>query len=634
MIPKNVSSRVVSAGIAQALTGLSRNIIRLQASQTERTPEPGKCMSRATLSTSLTKIYGGASRPIFNTNMIKIAIPATSLLKAASSISSEDEGLRPLRASSTRDNDESASRKLAFALELNKSLLHLRSLVSKIHLQLPNLISAPLLPKKITPPSTRQTTAARQKESFAKPTWSSGLSEKIEHIATLLGKSTVPYLSSVANGITLVNDRVNTWARTNTTIVQSVSTFIAGLATLSKMIIQVKTFVEKLTSPFIALMDLIDTVRKRWMLLKAAFSAGGNLHLITRGLSQLGKGLKATARGMGTVGRFAGKLGLVLGGNLLRGVMLVGRAVVFLGRALIMNPIGLIITAIATAAYLIYRYWAPISAFFKRLWNQVSQVFATAWGGIKNIWSSASRWFGKIWEQIKSAFSGGVMGIAQLILRWSPLGLLTKAFSSVMRWFGFDIPKKFSEFGGQLITGLVKGVTQKLAVAKESIVNFGNSVSGWFKSALGINSPSRIFIGFGDNIAQGAAIGIDRTAPQAAKASQNMAKKLIPDIPASQAVTSASASHSIHKRINPIKPNGQDSAPMIPVIPTTSSRKVDRSASAATGGIHVNFSPNITMNSKSSTAAGDLSGALKLSMRELEKMLEKIANQQNRRGYA
>lgn len=113
-----------------------------------------------------------------------------------------------------------------------------------------------------------------------------------------------------------------------------------------------------------------------------------------------------------------------------------------------------------------------------------------------------------------------------------------------------------------------------------------------------------------------------------------MAKKLIPDIPASQAVTSASASHSIHKRINPIKPNGQDSAPMIPVIPTTSSRKVDRSASAATGGIHVNFSPNITMNSKSSTAAGDLSGALKLSMRELEKMLEKIANQQNRRGYA
>ncbi|WP_052958394.1 hypothetical protein [Obesumbacterium proteus] len=632
MIPKNVSSRVVSAGIAQALTGLSRNIIRLQMSQTERSPETGNYVSRAILGTSLIKIYRGEKFPIFNTNMIEIAMPATSLLKNASSIS--NEGQRLLLDSSIKDNDASAPRKLEFTLELNKSLLRLRSLVAQMHFQLPNLSWTPLHTKKITLPSKRQTASALQKRSLVKPTWLSGLSEKIEHIATLLGKSTVPYLSSVANGITLVNDRVNTWARTNTTIVQSVSTFIAGLATLTKMIIQVKTFVEKLTAPFVALMDLIDTVRKRWMLLKAAFSAGGNLHLITRGFSQLGKGLKATTLGLGAVGRFAGKLGLVLGGNLLRGVMLVGRAVVFLGRALIMNPIGLIITAIATAAYLIYRYWTPISAFFKRLWNHVTQIFSTAWMGIKNIWSGVSRWFGKIWVQIKSAFSGGVQGIAQLILRWSPLGLFIKAFSSVMSWFGVDIPKKFSDFGSQMITGLVKGVTQKLAAAKESIVSFSNSVSGWFKSALGINSPSRIFIGFGDNIVQGVAVGIVRTAPQAAKASLKMAKTLLPDIPAGQSVASASASHAVSSRVNPIKPNGQDSVPAIPTFPAAPSHKVDRSEAAATGGIHVNFSPNITMNSKSPTAADDLSGALKLSVRELEKMLEKIANQQNRRGYA
>ena len=29
-----------------------------------------------------------------------------------------------------------------------------------------------------------------------------------------------------------------------------------------------------------------------------------------------------------------------------------------------MNPIGLVITAIAGAAYLIYRYWEPIKGFF------------------------------------------------------------------------------------------------------------------------------------------------------------------------------------------------------------------------------------------------------------------------------
>lgn len=37
--------------------------------------------------------------------------------------------------------------------------------------------------------------------------------------------------------------------------------------------------------------------------------------------------------------------------------MIAGRAVLWIGRALLMNPIGLAITAVAAAAYLIYRNW-------------------------------------------------------------------------------------------------------------------------------------------------------------------------------------------------------------------------------------------------------------------------------------
>ncbi|MDB0529883.1 phage tail protein, partial [Ralstonia solanacearum] len=90
------------------------------------------------------------------------------------------------------------------------------------------------------------------------------------------------------------------------------------------------------------------------------------------------------------------KLG-VTGGALsgvLRGLALafnvVMRAVAVLGRVLLLNPIGLLVTAIAVAAYLVYRYWEPISGFFSGLW-----------------------------QQVKAAFDGGITGVSALILNWS-----------------------------------------------------------------------------------------------------------------------------------------------------------------------------------------------------------------------
>ncbi|MGF2482005.1 phage tail tape measure protein, partial [Ralstonia pseudosolanacearum] len=89
-----------------------------------------------------------------------------------------------------------------------------------------------------------------------------------------------------------------------------------------------------------------------------------------------------------------GVTGGVLSG-VLRGLAgafsVVMRAVAVLGRVLLMNPIGLLVTAIAVAAYLIYRYWEPISAFFSGLW-----------------------------QQVKTAFDGGIAGVSALILNWSP----------------------------------------------------------------------------------------------------------------------------------------------------------------------------------------------------------------------
>lgn len=153
-----------------------------------------------------------------------------------------------------------------------------------------------------------------------------------------------------------------------------------------------------------------------------------------------------------------------LGGALLW----VGRAMLWLGRALLMNPIGLAVMAIATAVYLIYQYWDPIKAYFLGLWGE-----------------------------IKAGFSGGLAGIAALILDFSPIGLFYRAFAAVMGYFGVEMPAKFSEFGSMLMQGMVQGITDGLVAVKSAITGAGESTINWFKEKLGIHSPSRVFATLG-----------------------------------------------------------------------------------------------------------------------------------------
>lgn len=162
-----------------------------------------------------------------------------------------------------------------------------------------------------------------------------------------------------------------------------------------------------------------------------------------------------------------------------KGFGIVSLAAKGMSMALLTNPITWIVLAIAGAALLIYKNWAPISGFFVG-----------------------------IWSTIKTAFNGGIKGVSALIINWSPIGLFYTAFAKVLSWFGVDLPAKFTGFGAMILEGLKNGILSKVNAVKDAITGAVSGVIDKAKGILGIHSPSRVFMGIGGYTMQGMANGI------------------------------------------------------------------------------------------------------------------------------
>ncbi|WP_078440650.1 hypothetical protein [Campylobacter pinnipediorum] len=131
--------------------------------------------------------------------------------------------------------------------------------------------------------------------------------------------------------------------------------------------------------------------------------------------------------------------------------------------ALTTTPIGLTITAIATAAFLVYKYWEPIKAFLGGIWDglkeglsPIIQTISVAFAPLKPIFSFISDFFSSLFSQsevTKESLSGfasvGKMVGNVLVMVFNaityPLQIVIKsiqwifktiASSSVGKWLG------------------------------------------------------------------------------------------------------------------------------------------------------------------------------------------------------
>ena len=218
--------------------------------------------------------------------------------------------------------------------------------------------------------------------------------------------------------------------------------------------------------------------------------------------------------------------------TLVAGFIALGTVVAGLGTALlIVGGVILAIGALVAIGVLLYKNWDTIKRVAGEVWEGIKNAFEPIATFIKDVFTAA--WEGiKPWLQL-------VIGIVAVILTLflTPFiklfqgiaGILRKAFelaAGPFTWFlgklrefiGYvgkqwgDFIGRFVGIGANIVKGLWKGISSLGSWLRDKFFQFfGNLIPGWVTKMLGIKSPSKVFIEFGQQIVKGLAIGMNPT---------------------------------------------------------------------------------------------------------------------------
>lgn len=143
--------------------------------------------------------------------------------------------------------------------------------------------------------------------------------------------------------------------------------------------------------------------------------------------------------------------------------------------AALTSPVGLVAAGIALAAGLIVANWAPLSGFFRRLWQGIRPVLVpmadffktlfafTPLGQVANNWGPVSAAFGDIFSAIKTV-AGGVIEVLKFTFSLTPMGAI------VANWAP--------------ISAFLAGLWQTIKTAAAPLVAFFQELFSWTPIAL------------------------------------------------------------------------------------------------------------------------------------------------------
>jgi hypothetical protein len=281
---------------------------------------------------------------------------------------------------------------------------------------------------------------------------------------------------------------------------------------------------------------------------------GGKIGPLVTGLGMVVGGLIKVASAVGPVLLRMGKLvatfawaALKMAGHFaMMAARAIAWAVVMAAQWLVaFLPVALIIGIVAGLALLIYKNWDTIKKWTVAAWEFV-------WGWIKKIvgfivkifmnfhpvgliikhWDTIKKATRTAWDWIWSKLQAIAKKIVDIFMKFHPVGIIIKHWDQIksgvsnratslvgwLRGLPGRILRALGNLGGllynagrNLLVGLWNGIVSMANWLQRSLVNLVRRiVPGPVARILGIASPSKVFAGFGANLAEGMALGMDR----------------------------------------------------------------------------------------------------------------------------
>jgi hypothetical protein len=181
-----------------------------------------------------------------------------------------------------------------------------------------------------------------------------------------------------------------------------------------------------------------------------------------------------------------------------------------------LGPVGAVIAAVVGVTVLIVKNWDTIV-------SATTSAFNAVWGAVQ----SAFNWIiGKI-----ASFGSAIVGAVRFVVEFQ-VGLARK-FGEVVAYITTlpgeilsalgNLGSLLLSAGSDLIRGFISGI-QSMAGAIISAIksSITDVLPGFVKKALGIHSPSRVFMALGKNVSEGMALGISAGTPKVLAAMEGL----------------------------------------------------------------------------------------------------------------
>ena len=438
------------------------------------------------------------------------------------------------------------------------------------------------------------------------------LKNQLMHLAISIGSVMLPAVNSLVAGLKPWVDYFIRLSEAHPELVRNVYKLIAALVGFKAGSLIVRYLFSFLTtgalqlgSVFLGLRGAIWRVAAAFRLFQIgrAVTALRMFGLSARHARALISMLSGSLRFIGTAFGWVVNSGRMLVGFL----PMVGKAFMALGRFLLTTPLGIALTLMATAAYMLYARWGDVVGGAKSMWQDLCSVVGA-------VASAVAGFFANMWTTVQNLFSSAISAILSLIRSFNPVPAFQVAFAAVSGFFS-GLVGRFAAFGGMIIDGLVNGIRAKIGAAVAAVQGLGARIKSAFTGAksMDIHSPSRVFKRYGGFIAEGLAIGVNGGAARPVGRIAQLAGSL---------------KQRFAERMGGLR--SQVSARLAAHAGSLQQARQEAAAAQGGGAITVHFNP--TINAPGGNPA-QIETALQTGLREFEQLFDRLMADRARRAY-